>query len=31
MLDNLGGGVGRLPDAAMQKRMIAFVEDLPAA
>ncbi len=31
MLDNLGGGVGRLPDAAMQKRMIAFIEDLPAA
>lgn len=31
MVDNLGGGVGRLPDDAMRKRMIAFVEALPAA
>jgi aryl-alcohol dehydrogenase-like predicted oxidoreductase len=31
MLDNLAGGVGRLPDAAMQKRMIEFIEALPSA
>jgi aryl-alcohol dehydrogenase-like predicted oxidoreductase len=31
MLDNLGGGVGRLPDEAMQRRMIEFVEGLPGA
>jgi aryl-alcohol dehydrogenase-like predicted oxidoreductase len=31
MLDNLGGGTGRLPDASMQRRMIDFVERLPAA
>jgi len=31
MVDNLGGGVGRLPDDAMRKRMIAFVEARPAA
>ncbi len=31
LLDNLGGGVGRLPDEAMRKRMIAFVEALPSA
>lgn len=29
MLDNLGGGRGRLPDAAMRKRMIATVDALP--
>lgn len=29
MLDNLGGGIGRLPDAAMQRRMIEFVDGLP--
>lgn len=31
MLDNLGGGVGRLPDEAMRKRMAAFVDALPSA
>ena len=31
MLDNLGAAVGRLPDEAMRKRMIAFVEALPQA
>jgi diketogulonate reductase-like aldo/keto reductase len=30
MLDNMGGGVGRLPDEAMRKRMAAFVDSLPA-
>ena len=29
MADNLGGGRGRLPDAAMRKRMIATVDALP--
>lgn len=31
MLDNIGGGTGRLPDASMQQRMIEFVERLPSA
>ena len=31
MLDNIGGGTGRLPDAAMQRRMIEYVEGLPSA
>lgn len=31
MLDNLGAAVGRLPDEAMQKRMIEFVDNLPDA
>ncbi len=31
MLDNIGGGIGRLPDEAMRKRMSAFVDALPAA
>lgn len=31
MLDNLGAGTGPLPDEAMQKRMIEFVERLPSA
>lgn len=31
MLDNLGGGRGRLPDAAMRKRMIATIDALPGA
>jgi aryl-alcohol dehydrogenase-like predicted oxidoreductase len=31
MLDNIGGAVGRLPDAAMQKRMIEYVDALPMA
>lgn len=31
MLDNIGGGAGRLPDAAMRQRIIAFVDALPPA
>ncbi|MGB5660200.1 MAG: aldo/keto reductase, partial [Thermoanaerobaculia bacterium] len=31
MLDNLGAGVGELPDEAMQKRMAEFVDALPSA
>lgn len=31
MLDNLGAGVGELPDAAMQKRMADYIDGLPAA
>ena len=31
MLDNIGGAVGRLPDEAMQRRMIEYVDALPAA
>lgn len=31
MLDNLGGGVGRLPDQAMRKRMAAYIDALPGA
>jgi aryl-alcohol dehydrogenase-like predicted oxidoreductase len=31
MVDNLGGGGGRLPDEAMRKRMVAFVDALPSA
>jgi aryl-alcohol dehydrogenase-like predicted oxidoreductase len=31
MLDNLGGAMGRLPDAAERRRMIELVEGLPAA
>ncbi len=30
MIDNLGGGMGRLPDAAARKRMIELVDALPA-
>jgi aryl-alcohol dehydrogenase-like predicted oxidoreductase len=29
MLDNVGGGMGRLPDEAMRKRMAQFVDALP--
>ncbi|MCC7327805.1 MAG: aldo/keto reductase [Burkholderiales bacterium] len=29
MLDNLGGGIGRLPDAATRKRMAALIDALP--
>lgn len=29
MLDNLGGGMGRLPDEATRKRMAALVDSLP--
>ena len=31
MLDNLGGGVGRLPNAAQRRRMIELVDALPQA
>jgi aryl-alcohol dehydrogenase-like predicted oxidoreductase len=31
MADNLGAAVGRLPDAAMRQRMIAYVDALPSA
>jgi aryl-alcohol dehydrogenase-like predicted oxidoreductase len=31
MADNMAGGRGRLPDAAMRKRMIAFIDGLPGA
>jgi hypothetical protein len=31
MADNMGAAFGALPDDAMRKRMIALVEDLPAA
>jgi aryl-alcohol dehydrogenase-like predicted oxidoreductase len=31
MLDNLGAAVGRLPDEAMRRRMIAYVDALPKA
>ena len=31
MADNMGGAMGRLPDAVMKKRMIALVDSLPAA
>ena len=30
MLDNIGGGIGRLPDEATRKRIAAFVDALPA-
>jgi aryl-alcohol dehydrogenase-like predicted oxidoreductase len=31
MLDNLGGGIGRLPNEAMRKRMAEFIDDIPLA
>ena len=31
MIDNIAGGVGRLPDAAMRKRMIQLIDSLPKA
>ena len=31
MADNIAGGVGRLPDEAMRKKMAAFVDALPSA
>lgn len=31
MIDNIAGGVGRLPDAAMRKRMIQLIDSLPNA
>jgi len=30
MLDNLGAGVGELPDTALQKRMAEYVDALPS-
>lgn len=29
MVDNMGGGVGRLPDEATRRRMAAFIDELP--
>ena len=31
MLENIGGGIGRLPDEAMRRRMVQLVDALPAA
>lgn len=31
MIDNIGGGVGRLPDHAIRRRMVELVDALPAA
>ena len=31
MLDNMAAGLGRLPDASEQQRMIEFIEALPEA
>jgi aryl-alcohol dehydrogenase-like predicted oxidoreductase len=31
MIDNLGGGIGRLPNEAMRKRMAQLVDSLPAS
>jgi aryl-alcohol dehydrogenase-like predicted oxidoreductase len=31
MLDNIGGGIGRLPDQAMRKRMADYIDALPGA
>ncbi len=31
MIDNLGGAIGRLPDAAMLRRMAAHIDGLPSA
>lgn len=31
VIDNMAGGVGRLPDAAMRKRMIQLIDGLPNA
>lgn len=31
MLDNIGGGIGRLPDAATRRRMAELVDSLPQA
>jgi aryl-alcohol dehydrogenase-like predicted oxidoreductase len=31
MLDNIGGAIGRLPDKATQKRMVEYIDALPAA
>jgi aryl-alcohol dehydrogenase-like predicted oxidoreductase len=31
MLDNIGGGIGRMPDASMRRRMAEFIDALPPA
>ena len=31
MLDNMGAAAGELPDVAMQRRMVAYIESLPSA
>jgi hypothetical protein len=31
MLDNIGGGIGRLPDDAMRQKMAELVDALPPA
>jgi hypothetical protein len=31
MIDNIGGGIGRLPDVAMRKRMSDLIDALPPA
>ena len=31
MIDNIGGGIGRLPDADARRRMVKIIEALPAA
>lgn len=31
LVDNIGGGIGRLPDAAMRKRMAEYIDALPQA
>jgi aryl-alcohol dehydrogenase-like predicted oxidoreductase len=31
MIDNIGGGIGKLPNDAMRKRMASFVDSLPPA
>jgi aryl-alcohol dehydrogenase-like predicted oxidoreductase len=31
MLDDIGGGIGRLPNEAMRKRMAEFIDDIPLA
>jgi aryl-alcohol dehydrogenase-like predicted oxidoreductase len=30
MIDNIGGGIGRLPDAEARRRMVEFIQALPA-
>jgi diketogulonate reductase-like aldo/keto reductase len=30
MVDNIGGGIGRMPDEPTRKRMVAFVDALPS-
>jgi aryl-alcohol dehydrogenase-like predicted oxidoreductase len=30
LVDNMGGAIGRLPDAAMRKRMAELIDSLPS-